>query len=98
MKIKKNTLTVKNSSKKSCLTDITCFEAHESYNKLCENTACRYWIKSPHSHNCTLVGSKNGTKTLQEIGDIFDITRMRICQIEKCILKKLTKKKRMFEH
>jgi len=27
--------------------------------------------------------------TLQQIGDIFGITRMRVCQIEKKILKKL---------
>ncbi|MHA2039462.1 MAG: sigma factor-like helix-turn-helix DNA-binding protein [Promethearchaeota archaeon] len=26
---------------------------------------------------------------LQEIGDIFEVTRMRICQIEKNILRKL---------
>jgi len=33
--------------------------------------------------------SANGNKTLQEIGDIFGVTRMRICQVEKKILSKL---------
>lgn len=28
--------------------------------------------------------------TLQEIGEIFDVTRMRICQIEKTVLQKLS--------
>lgn len=27
--------------------------------------------------------------TLQEVGELFDITRMRVCQIEKISLKKL---------
>lgn len=33
--------------------------------------------------------SQDGELTLQQIGDIFDITRMRVCQIEKASLKKL---------
>jgi DNA-directed RNA polymerase sigma subunit (sigma70/sigma32) len=33
--------------------------------------------------------SSEGEHTLQEIGDMFDITRMRVCQIEKASLKKL---------
>ena len=33
--------------------------------------------------------SDDGELTLQEIGDMFDITRMRVCQIEKASLKKL---------
>jgi DNA-directed RNA polymerase sigma subunit (sigma70/sigma32) len=33
--------------------------------------------------------SSEGELTLQQIGDIFDITRMRVCQIEKASLKKL---------
>lgn len=28
--------------------------------------------------------------TLQEIGELFDVTRMRICQIEKSIMKKMS--------
>jgi len=39
--------------------------------------------------NCVLIAAKEGPKTLQEIGEIFDLTRMRICQIEKNILGKL---------
>ena len=33
--------------------------------------------------------SHDGELTLQQVGDIFSVTRMRICQIEKNSLKKL---------
>lgn len=33
--------------------------------------------------------SSDGELTLQQIGDMFEITRMRVCQIEKASLKKL---------
>lgn len=42
------------------------------------------------SLNCSIVGAAQGEHTLQEIGDIFDVTRMRICQIEKTILSDLS--------
>ena len=43
------------------------------------------------SLNCSVIGAAQGEHTLQEIGDIFDVTRMRICQIEKDIIGKLAK-------
>ena len=46
-------------------------------------------IDSPASYNCVLIAAQEGPMTLQQIGDIFGITRMRVCQIEKKILKKL---------
>ena len=33
--------------------------------------------------------SQDGELTLQQVGDLFEITRMRVCQIEKASLKKL---------
>ena len=36
-----------------------------------------------------MIAADKGPMTLQEIGDIFGVTRMRICQIEKSVLKKL---------
>jgi DNA-directed RNA polymerase specialized sigma subunit len=66
-----------------------CFDVHEKYEKLCQNESCRHWIECKESMNCTLIAAKKGPMTLQQIGDIFGVTRMRICQLEKRILKKI---------
>jgi len=69
--------------------NITCFDACEACNVDCEKIDCRYWIDHTQSKNCTLIASRDGPMTLQQIGDIFGVTRMRICQLEKRILKKI---------
>ena len=73
----------------SCDNNITCFKAHENKNKNCKNKNCRYWHELNHSNNCIINASQDKTYTLQEIGDLFNITRMRICQIEKNAIKKI---------
>tara|TARA_E500000331_G_C17219408_1_gene697356 strand:+ start:1095 stop:1358 length:264 start_codon:yes stop_codon:yes gene_type:complete len=67
----------------------TCFKEHRERKLNCEKEACRFWINCSKHQNCSLIGAKKGPLTLQEIGDIFSVTRMRICQIEKTILKKV---------
>lgn len=67
-----------------------CFNAHEKFNAPCRKCECRYWIDHKESQNCTILATKKGPKTLQEIGDIFGVTRMRICQLEKRILSKIS--------
>lgn len=67
----------------------SCFNEHVKRNLCCKKTECKYWILHRDSQNCTIIGASHGPKTLQEIGDIFGLTRMRICQIEKTVLKKL---------
>ena len=45
------------------------------------------------SQNCCINAAKENEKiTLQDIGDIFNVTRMRICQIEKIAISKIRDK------
>lgn len=69
----------------------TCFAEHKKHKSKCCNRNCKFWINCSEYMNCTIIASEN-PKTLQEIGDIFGITRMRVCQIEKNIVKKIGKK------
>lgn len=68
---------------------VTCFTIQKKYNVNCQRTKCFHWIDNTQSSNCVLVAAQDGPKTLQEIGDVFQLSRMRICQIEKGILEKL---------
>ena len=66
-----------------------CYEVCEKTKLVCKKESCRHWIKLEDNLNCTLLASREGPMTLQKIGDIFGITRMRICQIEKKVLDKI---------
>ena len=62
----------------------TCFNLHKSLSISCETRECRYWQDMGNrAQNCVINAASDGPLTLQEVGDIFDVTRMRICQIEK---------------
>ena len=62
----------------------TCFKAHKESNIACDSTECRYWQSmGDRFQNCVINAATEGPFTLQEVGDIFSVTRMRICQIEK---------------
>ena len=67
-----------------------CFKYCKIKNKNCNKSACRYWIDDQSLNNCAIIGAKsNKNLTLEDIGKIFKVTRMRICQIEKRALEKL---------
>ena len=67
-----------------------CFNYHKQNMQLCMNKNCRYWIEKNSEQNCCVnLLSKKRTLTLEEIGNIFKVTRMRICQIEKRAIAKL---------
>jgi DNA-directed RNA polymerase sigma subunit (sigma70/sigma32) len=78
---------------KNLFENTTCFEAHSKKNKACLNRKCRYWHSLDNEKsNCILnIVDKQENYTLQEVGDLFNITRMRVCQIEKQTLKKIKK-------
>jgi DNA-directed RNA polymerase specialized sigma subunit len=67
-----------------------CFEMHNSHKIDCQNKQCRQWINCKESQNCTIIAAKKGPMSLQEIGDIMGVTRMRICQMEKRIIQKIS--------
>ena len=82
-KIKKNAPTVAMAG--DAIKDLTCFKAHADLGVDCQKKSCRYWqeMESKKHHNCVILAAEDGPMTLQEVGDIFKVTRMRICQIEK---------------
>jgi DNA-directed RNA polymerase sigma subunit (sigma70/sigma32) len=69
-----------------------CFSFHNEHNIKCQKTSCRQWLSSDRDLNCTILSARSGPKTLQQIGDIFNLTRMRVCQLEKSIIKKIQQK------
>ena len=73
----------------------TCYNTHREFKSSCKKSSCKYWMNCKAKNNCVLIAAKDGSRTLQEIGDLFGLTRMRICQIEKSALGKL---KQLYDH
>jgi len=71
------------------INNIKCFEAHAKHKVSCQKKSCRHHINNIDSFNCVIIASQNGPYTLQKIGKIYGLTRMRICQIEKTIIQKI---------
>ncbi len=70
-----------------------CFEHNKEFDKTCRKKQCRYWIECKESKNCAILASNSKEKlTLEDVGKLFSVTRMRICQIEKSAIKKLREK------
>ena len=69
--------------------DQTCFDLVDSSSFNCQKSSCKQWIPYEGGKNCVLITTRKSPLTLREIGDIYGLTRMRICQIEKKIYKKI---------
>ena len=58
--------------------------------KNCMQKKCRYWHNLDTHNNCIInLVNENEEMTLEKVGDLFNVTRMRICQIEKNVIDKL---------
>ncbi len=70
----------------------TCFAEYEKRNTTCGKKSCRQWMNSDSNLNCAVIAANRNDEgmTLQQIGDIFEITRMRVCQLEKASLQKIS--------
>jgi len=66
-----------------------CYQLVDDTNIPCSEIGCRHWLNAEVELNCSIIAAQTGPKTLQQIGDYYGISRMRVCQIEKSILKKL---------
>ena len=80
---------LKRSTKLVVLNGTTCYEEVEKYDCSCQRTSCKQWIDHESGKNCMLITTQSGPLTLNEIGKIYGLTRMRICQIEKGIYQKI---------
>ena len=69
----------------------TCFATQASQKVDCQRQGCQHWIPHSENHNCVILAAQEGPHTLQKIGQIYGLTRMRICQIEKGIFEKIRK-------
>lgn len=79
----------KDNKKLNVISGQTCYEFIENCKKSCQKKTCKQWIPYENSYNCVLISTRKGPLTLREIGSIYNLTRMRICQIEKKIYKKI---------
>ena len=59
----------------------------------CAQKGCSMWINHADDSNCSLVAIyKNGAMTLEEVARRLEISFVRVSQIEKSALKKLSKR------
>lgn len=61
--------------------------------KSCSKDSCRMWIDYNDDQNCSLVSIyHNGKMTLEEVAKRMNISLVRVSQIEKEAMKKLSKR------
>lgn len=69
----------------------TCFAMQSKHKVACRRKKCQHWISHKEGLNCVIISAQDGPHTLQKIGQIYGLTRMRICQLEKSIFEKVRK-------
>lgn len=70
-----------------------CAKSCLSSGKQCSKQECRMWIDYEEDQNCSLVSIyENGAMTLEEVAKRMKISFVRVSQIEKKALEKLSKR------
>ena len=77
--------------------NLSCVQTIKESQAPCKKNDCRYNLQTQKNLSCALIAAEKGPLTLQEIGDYYGISRMRVCQIERAILKKLRDQKGLLE-
>jgi hypothetical protein len=85
----KNGLKVVNDN--NVVANTTCYATHAKYEVACMRRRCPNWLNLKNSQNCTLIAASQGAHTLERIGEIYSVSRMQICKIEKQIKDKILK-------
>ena len=68
-------------------------QSNNEEKKCCKQKDCRCWIDFPDDENCMYVSiKKHGAMTLDQIAKRLGISLVRVSQIEKQALKKLSKR------
>lgn len=86
---KQLTVIQENEASNKVIDGTTCFAVTAKAGVNCQRKRCPHWIPHIEGQNCVMIAAQNGPHTLQKIGKIYDLTRMRICQIEKGIFEKV---------
>ena len=69
-----------------------CFQAYQKYDVACDKKSCRYWVNSNCDLNCAIIASTTSPKTFEEIASMYNLTKMRICQIQHNAVAKIKNK------
>ena len=60
-----------------------CSEKCLQLNTECPNIECRFWVEHQNSLNCTFIAiEQNGEMDLRTVGDIMEVSFVRIKQIQ----------------
>lgn len=71
----------------------SCAKKCMKHNSSCDKSSCKMWIDFNEDQNCSLVSIyKNGSLTLEEVAKRLKISFVRVSQIEKSAINKLSKR------
>ena len=70
-----------------------CYMECKKSGSCCHNSGCKMWIDFEEDYNCSLISiEENGPMTLDQISKRLKVSLVRISQIEKKALTKISKR------